>query len=436
MLHLLINLSCGKMNRYFFKRGDEMQKIKNAFYEHRFGLFFFGIFMLFGLVILDPVRMIEDHGVTYSFYCVDFSFGFCTKLLPGAIYKLLVGEYNEVAISVYVKTLIVIVFAAISILFEKLLKNKPLEERRELFFFLSFATVVIYFTFFESGLAYLLDFHWIISTLLILICLSNKKLYIFIPVGLAYAIMTHYISIICYVAGSLLILLYKAYIEENKKEKIFLFSLFVFSTVLSAGLFIYMLIFELDNLSISYPQMMSVFKNRGVGQTDYYRFAFFRDLVEKIFPDLYTDETMGWISDIDQNQPMIKILIDTVIQQFRINSYLSDHTSEAPKIFVFIPGIIFMMGNLIQRMKSTKFFEKLIYIAGIALFVFICVFGLVFSTDTLRWLGNAMLTFIIFYISVIGYEKNNRIKTNGFISGLPNGAYFIYLMLCVVFPLI
>ena len=95
-----------------------MTKVKEKLYEHRFGLFFFAVFMVCGLGILDPLRIIESSGVSYSFYCADFSLGFCTKLLPGAIYNLLVGKYSEVAVTIYVKTLIVIVLILISGIFE------------------------------------------------------------------------------------------------------------------------------------------------------------------------------------------------------------------------------------------------------------------------------------------------------------------------------
>lgn len=413
-----------------------MQKIKNAVFEHRFGLFFFIMLTFFGFLIMDPFKVISAKSVAYSFYCVDFTFGFCTKLLPGAIYNLIVGVYNEIAISIYVKVLAIVTTIVIAFFFERLLYKRMPEERKELFFIFSFSTIIICFSFFEAGLIYLLDLHWIIATLFILICLSNKKLYIFIPIGLVYAIMTHYISIICYVAVSLLILLYKAYNEENKKERIFLFSLFIFSVILSSGLFLYMLIYELDNLTISYPQMMNVLEARGVGQTDYYRFAFFRDLVEEIFHDRYTDETIGWISDIDQNQPMIKIMIDTVIQQFRINAYLSDHKSVAPSVFVFIPGIMVITGNLLQRIKAARVFEKLIYLAGLALFAFILMFGLLFSTDTIRWIGNAMLVLIIFYVSVVGLDKKSRTEAKDIVSYLPDGVYYLYIIICALITLI
>ncbi len=413
-----------------------MIKVKQKLYEHRFGLFFFAVMMCFGLGILDPMRIIDKNGVTYSFYCVDFSLGFCTKLLPGAIYNLLIGKYDETAITIYVKALVVIVFILISIIFERILKAAETAKRKEAFFFVCFAAVVVYFSFFRAGLAYLLDFHWIIAAVFFIIFLSNKKLYVFIPLALLYAVMTHYVSCICYVAICLLILLYKAYITEEKKEKYFLFGIFGISFAAALAIFAYMLFFELDNVKISYPQFMSLFSKRGVGQVDYYRFSFFRDVVEDIFQDYYSQENIGVITNIDMNQPLLKILYQTIVQQFEINAYLADHKSQLPQVFVFVPGLVMMLADIISRIRKAPVFEKLICLVGIGLFVFICVFSLVFSTDTIRWLSNAILTLSIFYFFVMSLGRKDGTNLRSVAADLPDALYYLYIAMCAVFSVI
>ena len=213
-----------------------------------------------------------------------------------------------------------------------------------------------------------------------------------------------------------------------------LYGILILSLALVGGTFIYMLLFELDNIKISYPQFISLLENRGVGQLEYYKFAFFRESVEDVFEDYYTEEIKGLIENIDMNQSPIKILIDTVHQQLVINLYLADHEAYLPKLVVFLPGIGFMTDSLVKYMKGRKVFEKLIYLSGIVLFLFVCFFGLLFSTDTIRWIGNAVLTFTIFSLFMLFYSESNNGKTLTSISKLPDGVYYSYLALCFLIP--
>ena len=76
-----------------------------------------------------------------------------------------------------------------------------------------------------------------------------------------------------------------------------LYGILILSLALVGGTFIYMLLFELDNIKISYPQFISLLENRGVGQLEYYKFAFFRESVEDVFEDYYTEEIKGLIEN-------------------------------------------------------------------------------------------------------------------------------------------
>ncbi len=413
-----------------------MTKVKEKLYEHRFGMFFFAFALVYSLLKFETFGIVKAQSVTYSLYCVDFSLGFCTKLLPGAIYKFLVGEYNETAISIYVNILTVLAFAAVSFLLDKFIKKADNSYKQEAFFVSVFTMAAVVFFFYEAGLSRLLDFHWIIATIIFIFCLSNKKLYIFMPLPIVYALMTHYVSLVCYVPVCLLILLLKIIYTEEKKEKAFLSVIFSVSLITSVALFGYMALFELENVKLSYPTFNSILKERGVLNTEYYNFAFFRENVEDIFESYYNEETVGLVNNIDTNQSAINVLLQTIAQQIKINFYLADHRNGLLKVSVFLVLICFIFNGTWKSMKSKKKFEQLILFCPAILFTVICMIGLLFSTDTIRWLGNAILSLVTIYIYNIYLNKENGKKMLSVISEKPKGLYFLSIAIVLVFLVI
>ena len=413
-----------------------MEKIKKNISDHRYGLFFFGALICYGLFISETFRSLEYEGVGYSFYCVDFSVGFCSKLLPGAIYNFLIGKYNQVAIAVYVKVLVVFVFCIISILLEHFVKSTVKEKRTEAFLLSVMAVSVFSYFLFEAGLFRLLDFHWIMATVIFFVLLSNKKLYIFIPFVFVYTVMTHYVSLICYIPACLLVLLCKLIYVKEKKEKVFLGIIFVISIIASVGLSAYFALFELDNVKLSYPAFNSLLTSRGVESTEYYNYSFFRENIEEVFKDYYTDETIGLATNIDTSKGLINVFIQNAIQHFKINLYLADHRAGVFETMSFGLIVYFVFKGITIKMKNKNFFEKLVHFCSVLLFVFILAIGLLFSTDTIRWIGNAFLSLMIYYFYVVFSGKEDGSKMLAVVSSVPRKLLYLYVAVCVTVPFI
>ena len=65
-----------------------MIKLKNLVIRHKIALSFFAFIVIYNFVFVDkPFEFSSLCDVTYAYHLVDFSVGFCTKLLPGAIYN-------------------------------------------------------------------------------------------------------------------------------------------------------------------------------------------------------------------------------------------------------------------------------------------------------------------------------------------------------------
>ena len=115
-----------------------MQRLKNAFYEHRFGLFFFVFLKAYSFIVSGNMQVWKVDGITYSFHVVDFSMGFCTKLLPGAVCNFLFDEVTEAKVSTYLNILVAFCFLLVSLLLEKIVLSTGKEYRTPLIFLIAF----------------------------------------------------------------------------------------------------------------------------------------------------------------------------------------------------------------------------------------------------------------------------------------------------------
>lgn len=115
-----------------------MQRLKNAFYEHRFGLFFFVFLMAYSFIVSGNMQVWKVDDLTYSFHVVDFSMGFCTKLLPGAVCNFLFDEVTEAKVSTYLNILVAFCFLLVSLLLEKIVLSTGKEYRTPLIFLIAF----------------------------------------------------------------------------------------------------------------------------------------------------------------------------------------------------------------------------------------------------------------------------------------------------------
>ncbi|MBR5428695.1 MAG: hypothetical protein IK118_10135, partial [Clostridia bacterium] len=57
------------------------------FYRQRCFLFFFAFFIVYQFTVVNHCRIVPTNGLTYTYHLLDFSFGFCARFLPGAVYN-------------------------------------------------------------------------------------------------------------------------------------------------------------------------------------------------------------------------------------------------------------------------------------------------------------------------------------------------------------
>ena len=119
--------------------------------------------------------------------------------------------------------------------------------------------------------------------------LSNKKFYILIVPLIAVTIMIHFATVFCYAPFFVIIMLYKISCCEDKQERNYLWIIAVVSAVTAVALALYFMMFEQSNMVYTFEEFKSVMESRGIKDTLYYDYAFYRapDANEQDYGDLF-----------------------------------------------------------------------------------------------------------------------------------------------------
>ena len=408
-----------------------MQKIKNAVYEHRFGLFFFCFLMLYSFVVSGDMRVWEVDDVTFSFHVVDFSIGFCTKLLPGAVCNLLFSEPSREQVSVYLTILIFICYFFLGMLLEKAFSKIEKENKAFYFILIMFfitgpATFAIY-----TDMFCWLDFYWMFAAVMSVFCLQNRYTYFLVVPLMVAAVMTHFASILCYVPFIAIYMLYKISVTEKRRERVHLWIIWWILVVCTIGLSLYMAAYEVENVNMTMEEMDALLLERGVHSSRYYDFAFFRDEVVDKMPEYFEAEDVGVVLNIDMNQPGLGILIDMIIQQISINMNKSSLVEDIKHFIMLNPVLAYIYRTLYVIFRNSKknLLKRFSVFCSAALFFVSLFFGLLFSTDTIRWISHAFAPLFAFVIYAF-IKESDEVKTEikGILKNIPVTAIVCYFM--------
>ena len=209
----------------------------------KYAAFFFAFTVLYHIIVVNRLGLWKLNDVTFSVYCVDFSFGFAAKLLPGAVFRLLFGsDASRLSVNIFAVVLVLIFFAGLSILLAKFIQRIPGEYKNSalviLFFFLTGGYTFAIYTKWVG----ILDTWWLLISLLFFVCLEHRRLRYFIPLIYVLSLFIHYSAIVFFLTTFSVLLLYKASITASKKEKREMLIIFAVSVVITFGLFLFVAI--------------------------------------------------------------------------------------------------------------------------------------------------------------------------------------------------
>ena len=376
--------------------------LKEVFKKNKvFFITFFSLFLYHHLFILDSV--VQDvNAVAYEFHAVDYSLGFCTKILPGAIYHLLVGRYTKPAITVYARVISILLILLLSLLAQRVYTalsgpgNVPRPKKNNVIFFLLLCLAGPCTFYYVLQFEACLDAYWIILFLICVLFADNRTLRWGIPAIAFLMVLVHEGVILCYLPLISLLLLLKVAVSEENKEKRALFTVFVLTVIVSLGATGYFMLYNSSNLKVSDMEQLDAFLDSRYSSAHfYYEWYFFGVSVDgglqaDFFPaSLYSASA----------SPLIQLFYKA-LRQIYYTVTTTDYISPLPQILYSLPLFVLLVAFLLKCMKRDK--NKLIRFLGLCFLLLPLLSiaaGIIFSNDVLRWVSHALICLFVGVLS-------------------------------------
>ena len=361
-----------------------MTKIKSLCEKHYYSVFFFLFILVYSCIVPGGLRPWETIEVTRCFHAVNYSMGFCSRFLPGAIYNFIFGAVDETTLNLYLSVLMVVFFFVLSLFLERFILSVDREYRFvAMIVMLFFVTGPATFSIYIKVLG-MLDVYWVFAALLFFILLSKKQTWIFLFVPFLLCVLTYFVTWICYIPFFILIILYKISITDTKKEKVYLWLSLFIAAAGAVIITLYFAVYEKGNLVYTVDEFIDIINSQGIKETAYY--------TESMY---YNIDGTAYTGNIFK-----ELLVRASINFIGFNAF-----TNIPLYLLVAPVVAFIYKFFIKQISVTSNkLKKFSYVCMMLLFVGTFVFSFAFSTDFVRWLGHAFLPLFTGFIYVLHNE--------------------------------
>ena len=387
-----------------------MTAAKRFFGTHRI---FFCLFVFVTVYMFTVGNHLQGWKVSehfLAFYAVDFSLGFCSRFLPGAVYRVLFGNVDPVAVSVISVVLLVLFFAGLCAVLERLICSCDQEHRPLcLFFVLLFVTGPAAFSLFTQWLG-VIDVYWIFLCLLFVVLLRTRRGYYLIPAVGVGLVFVHYGALICYVPMMAVLLLYRIAHTDEKKEHNALWTVLLLFAAASALLTGYFILFERKNLPYTMEEFNAILHARGAPYTYYYDYNIYRNMSSagdmSVEAYIYGSGN-PFVTFLRSVWMQIKM---TVFLHLR-NGFPRDYVLSLLAVSPVVGAVTAVFFARFRDPENRGFLKKAVYLLQPLLFFASLILSALFSSDTYRWLTHCFLALMTVFLMVAAYEGDRFWET-------------------------
>ena len=412
----------------------------------------FAALVLYSFIIVCRCSLPRVDGVTYSFHCVDFSMGFCSKLLPGGLYNLLVSAPSQKSAAIYETVLLLVFFLFLSYALAGYYLRVPEKHRKTalilgLFYLTGSSTFAPYA--FQLGM---LDVYWLFLSLIFIYCLHTKYIKWFVfPAVLFLGCMVHSGVIMTYIPFLCLLLLFEYTAEKEKRERLRKGILLLLCMTVSLGSYVYFLTQDKNNLTYSMTEFNSILEERGCDMTRYYDTAFY------CTPENYTEEFLEVFQESgdypkspytplftgDDLSP-VKTLLNALAFQLQYQFFTLTQrgmfrdvfTEAAVLLLILSPLLVLFYRLLIKKTRTEKAgMKKLAYICSLVMFPLAAFGSLMLSTDSVRWIDHGFLCLFTLVLYLLGRDEDGWDEIGKFFGSFHPavGAAYLFIYALTIF---
>ena len=392
-----------------------MTKIKTVFQKHKyFFCIFTGVLSYTFFVVLGG-KLVLGRSIGLSFYALDYEMGFKSRILPGAVYRLITGGKDVSFAAYYHLFLLIGFFCILSIVLEKLLLSQnPPSRKTTLLLLFFFLTGPVTFAVFVPDNS-VLEFHLMLIALLGIICLQHKPLQPVIVLLCAVELLVNTAAMICWVPLICVFVLYKISLTKTKKERIWLLAIFIMSVTVSFVLFFVLMLGEQKNLTYSFEEFHEILVQRGVKgfiYPEYYlykRFDHAEESIKKAMEAVSLQTLSEFkVTDVRSLFHSLRLTVETV---FRLSDF-ADKKRFLQSVIIILPVFVLICRFFIAfvRDKEKSGLQRFCYFCMGMAFFLTFIPGVFMSWDPDRWMAYAFIQVFAALLYVIYHEREESIS--------------------------
>ncbi len=386
---------------------EKIRRLDASKPQIKYFLIFFSYLTLYNWAYGHSFRKWEVYEITYSHFIVDFKMGFLSSLFVGDVYhKLFGGKVLLNQVTAFNNVIVFFIFIATAYMLSKLIVSvEKKSERKSLFILIMFfISGPCSYSVYTRQLG-MLDMYIVLFAVLMVIAVKNKYLRYSIPVLCALVLLVHMSSFVSAVFFIIVLLLYKIAVTNDKKERKKWCAVLIATLVVSIGFSYYLvsttesnLVYDMDGFQ---KEMRRRYDENGMHDQyyDIYYLSRFYDIYiwhgESLKIQYPLDYFMPHLAHIFPEK--IGAALAGVLSDIKFNFGLYTLHDNIPVLYVLVPILImpflvFFIGLWVYMFrKSSSKLEKLVYILFIIMLFASVIFGMMFSTDTLRWYTLSIL---------------------------------------------
>ncbi len=376
------------------------------------------VFLVFAFLVFYFCCAIiqEMESVLYGFYLVDYSVGFCTKLLPGAIYNALFSSTDATSIRMYTMTLFFAFLMGLSFCIVKFATSFDKDLRPKMLIFSLVLVCGISSVTFCGKYLEMLDTYWLLFALIMLSFVRNKYLKWCIPILLIVSILVHMASAVFIMPFFVVILLLENSAKSENRGAIY--TIVSVSIAVSVLLAIYFVLNEENNILMSIDEFHEFMSKRNTELYEYVTYYYDYSLYKTHVIDGAEQISANFSEYIlfDSENIVAKFLNTLYSQLFlTVNIYKASGEGFPFKLLVScLPIVILLYSYGVTTIKNNKE-NKLRVFALIAAFVaFPMEFFvlLLFSPDIVRWFSHTFTVMFAVMLYDMYLYKDVKYKDN------------------------
>ena len=406
--------------------------------KHSYTLFFFVYMVLYHVIVVNRFHPFQMDDLAYvESFCADFSFGFATKLLPGAIFNFLFGAHASKSTAIaYSIVMILLIFFGTAVLLERFMyRIKDCYRDAALFLVVMLLSGAYTFSIFTQMLG-IMDTYWLLFSLLFFFCLDHRWLRWLIPLWYIASLLIHFSSVVFYIVLFSIVLLYRLSIEKNKKEQRIYACIFGASIIITVFVFFFFILNE-SKMICPIDEFHQKLESRGTDLFSYHDYAFFRIWEgESFIPDFVREMEPSLTKFFYLFYYQVKLSFELFLSNWK-----SGTVATLGGLVILAPILCFFSKFHFQclrheKTKLTRFCTFLMLVQ----FPFVLLLGLLFAIciDITRYYSHGFLIMFSCILSVLYFEEDKREaffeQFRGLAKTLPAKIYFFAYASLSLFP--